>query len=134
MVFQHNSGKSQTILVVDDDPDIATVMAEVLALAGYRVRMANTGSDGLRIALEERPDLIVLDVILTDMSGSDFVTTYRKLTPPEHRAAVVFTTAHADAARIATDSGADGLLVKPFDIDALVDCVQRTLSHHARAA
>ena len=134
MVLRYNSGKSESILVVEDDPDIATVMAEVLTLAGYRVRVANTGSEGLRIALGERPDLIVLDVILPDMGGSDFVTTYRELTPPEQRAAVVFTTAHADAARIASNSGADGLLEKPFDIDALVACVQRTLSHHARAA
>lgn len=132
--MNYHSGYSQTILVVDDDPDIVTVMTEVLTLAGYRVKEATSGCDGLRLALDERPDLILLDVILTDMSGTDFAAAYRERTPPEHRAAVIMTTAHVDAARIANESGADGLLAKPFDIDELVECVQQTLSHHAHVA
>lgn len=134
MASNHCSGYSQTILVVDDDPDIVTIMTDVLTLAGYRVKAANSGSDGLRLALEGRPDLILLDVILTDMSGTEFAAAYRERTPPESRAAVIITTAHADATRIASETGADGLLAKPFDIDELVECVRQTLSRRARAA
>lgn len=134
MASNHRLGFSQTVLVVDDDRDILTVMTEVLTLAGYRVKAAMSGREGLRLALEERPDLILLDVILADMSGTEFAAAYRERTPPAGRAAVIITTAHADAARIAGESRADGLLAKPFDIDELVKCVRQTLGRRPRAA
>src|SRR5258706_13188271 len=57
------------ILVVDDEPDITALVAYHLAKEGYRVTTAGTGADALRSAREERPDLVVLDLMLPGHSG-----------------------------------------------------------------
>ena len=57
------------ILMVDDNPDVLRVFAEILRLDGYQVETASTGKQGLQMAREQRPDLILLDVVLPDLSG-----------------------------------------------------------------
>src|SRR2546428_13998833 len=57
------------ILVVDDEPDITALVAYHLAKEGYRVTTAGTGADALRSAREERPDMVVLDLMLPGHSG-----------------------------------------------------------------
>ena len=57
------------ILVVDDEPDITALVAYHLAKTGYRVSTATNGADALRSAREERPDIVVLDLMLPGLSG-----------------------------------------------------------------
>src|SRR4030042_4207551 len=59
------------VLVVDDEPDLLDINSTILRSAGYEVLEASTGNDCLRIATEEHPDLILLDVNLPDISGID---------------------------------------------------------------
>jgi len=66
------------ILVVDDEPDITALVAYHLAREGYRVTTAGTGADALRAAREERPDLVVLDLMLPGHSGYDVLSELRK--------------------------------------------------------
>ncbi|MFI5234287.1 MAG: response regulator, partial [Gemmatimonadales bacterium] len=65
------------ILVVDDEPDITALVAYHLAKAGHRVSTAANGPDALRSAREERPDLVILDVMLPGTSGYDVLAELR---------------------------------------------------------
>ena len=65
------------ILVVDDEPDITALVAYHLAKAGYRVSTASSGAEALRAASEERPDVVVLDLMLPGVSGYDVLTELR---------------------------------------------------------
>ena len=67
----------ERVLVVDDEPDIVALVAYHLAKAGYRVSTAATGPDALRAAREERPALVVLDLMLPGMSGFDVLEKLR---------------------------------------------------------
>src|SRR5258708_13451949 len=70
------------ILVVDDEPDITALVAYHLAKEGYRVTTAGTGADALRSAREERPDLVVLDLMLPGHSGFEVLAGLRRRHEP----------------------------------------------------
>ena len=61
--------KTTSILVVDDDPAILQIYSEILRAEGCEVWEASTGQEGLRAAREKRPDLVLLDIMLPDLSG-----------------------------------------------------------------
>ena len=71
------AGAGERVLVVDDEPDIVALVAYHLARAGYRVSTAATGDDALRATREERPALVVLDLMLPGMSGFDVLEQLR---------------------------------------------------------
>ena len=79
------------ILVVDDEPDITALVAYHLAKAGYRVATAANGRDALRAAREERPDLVVLDLMLPGASGYDVLTELRRLEETKDLGVIVLT-------------------------------------------
>src|SRR3954469_10014835 len=66
------------ILVVDDEPDITALVAYHLAKAGFRVSTAANGTDALTAAREERPDIVILDLMLPGVSGYDILAELRK--------------------------------------------------------
>jgi putative two-component system response regulator len=108
------------LLVVDDYVPNANGMRDLLAAAGYCVRVAYNGADALRLVAEEAPDLVLVDVIMPGMSGVDLCRELKardgtRLTP------VVLITASQDRAhRIAgLEAGADDFLGKPIDIQEL---------------
>ena len=63
--------KTTSILVVDDDPAILKIYSEILRAEGYEVWEASTGQEGLQAARERRPDLVLLDVMLPEVSGME---------------------------------------------------------------
>jgi two-component system, OmpR family, phosphate regulon response regulator PhoB len=109
------------ILVVDDEPDITGLVAYHLAKAGYRVATARTGTEALKAARDERPDLIVLDLMLPGVSGYDVLAELRRR-PETSSVGVILLTARKDEAdRIKGLSlGADDYLAKPFSPQELV--------------
>src|SRR5437763_245274 len=72
------ASEPQRILVVDDEPDITALVAYHLAKEGYRVTTAGTGADALRAAREERPDMVVLDLMLPGHSGFEVLAELRE--------------------------------------------------------
>ena len=68
---------SHRILVVDDEPDITALVAYHLAKAGYRVSTASSGAEALKASSEERPDVVVLDLMLPGLSGYDVLSELR---------------------------------------------------------
>ena len=118
---------SQLILVVDDEESILEVVQIVLEGEGYRIQTCMNSSflrDFQQTTL--LPDLILLDVLL---SGEDGREICRKIKADTrlHHIPVIMLSAHSDASKVADTSGADDFLEKPFDVDALIDIVQKHL-------
>jgi len=70
--------EKKKILVVDDEKDILTILDKRLSKEGYEVIKADNGMDAMRLAKTEQPDLIVLDIIMPDMSGSEVAERLKK--------------------------------------------------------
>jgi two-component system phosphate regulon response regulator PhoB len=111
----------QRILVVDDEPDITALVAYHLAKASYRVLTAGNGRDALRAAREERPDLIVLDLMLPGLSGYEVLAELRRQDETKDIGVIVLTARKDEPDRIKGLSlGADDYLPKPFSPPELV--------------
>ena len=109
------------ILVVDDEPDITALVAYHLAKASYRVLTAGNGRDALRAAREERPDLIVLDLMLPGLTGYEVLTELRRQDETKDIGVIVLTARKDEPDRIKGLSlGADDYLPKPFSPPELV--------------
>lgn len=118
-----DSGAAQPprILVVDDEPDITALVAYHLAREGYRVTTAGTGADALRAAREERPDLVVLDLMLPGHSGYDVLSELRRREETREIGVLLLTARKEEPDRIKGLSlGADDYLSKPFSPKELV--------------
>jgi two-component system phosphate regulon response regulator PhoB len=103
------------ILVVDDEPDITALVAYHLAKTGYRVSTAANGADALRSAREERPDIVVLDLMLPGLSGYEVLAELRKRDETRDVGVILLTARREEADRIKGLSlGADDYLTKPF--------------------
>lgn len=103
------------ILVVDDEPDITALVAYHLAKAGFRVSTAANGNDALKAAREERPDLVILDLMLPGVSGYDVLAELRKREETKEVGVILLTARREEVDRIRGLSlGADDYLTKPF--------------------
>jgi two-component system phosphate regulon response regulator PhoB len=103
------------ILVVDDEPDITALVAYHLAKAGYRVSTASTGADAVHAAREERPDVVVLDLMLPTMSGYEVLQELRQMDETRDVGVILLTSRREEGDRIKGLSlGADDYLTKPF--------------------
>jgi len=106
---------SHRILVVDDEPDITALVAYHLAKAGYRVSTAANGPDALKAAREERPDVVILDVMLPGVSGYDVLAELRRREETKDVGVILLTARREEPDRIRGLSlGADDYLTKPF--------------------
>jgi two-component system, OmpR family, response regulator ResD len=120
-----------SILVVDDEPTIADVVSRYLERAGYSARVASDGPGALRSAGEERPDLVVLDLMMPGMDGLEVMRRLREFGEGP-RVSVILLTAkgeHSDRI-VGLRLGADDYVVKPFspaELVARVDAVLRRI-------
>jgi two-component system response regulator CpxR len=103
-----------SILIVDDDAKLTEMLAEYLAAEGFRLTAAATGTQGLREAMSNAHDLIVLDVMLPGISGFDLL---RQLRESGSRTPVLMLTARGDDVDriVGLEMGADDYLAKPFN-------------------
>ena len=114
------------VLVVDDEENVAYLIASALRLAGYDTLTAQDGTSAVSEAARFGPDVIVLDVMLPDIDGFEVL---RRIRTGGSRASVLFVTARgatADRVRGLT-SGGDDYIVKPFELEELVARVQVAL-------
>ncbi len=116
------------ILVIEDESDIAALIAYQLAHAGYQVRTATTGKEALRALEAELPDLIVLDIMLPEISGADLLRTLRSRKETQSIPVVVLTALREEADRVCGfELGADDYISKPFSPKELVLRVRAVL-------
>ena len=119
---------AETILVVDDDPDIARFVEVNLRSAGYDVAVAGDGEDALEQAGSLRPDLVLLDVMMPRLDGFEVAQRLRK-NPQTSNTSIIMLTAKALSADKVTglQAGADDYIIKPFDPIELLARVKGTL-------
>jgi diguanylate cyclase (GGDEF)-like protein len=118
----------ESILVVDDDPDIARFVEVNLRSAGYEVSVAGDGEEALERAAEIRPDLVLLDVMMPRLDGFEVAQRLRK-NPQTANTSIIMLTAKALSSDKVTglQSGADDYIIKPFDPIELLARVKGTL-------
>jgi DNA-binding response OmpR family regulator len=117
-----------SVLVVDDEPTIAEVVSRYLERAGYMTRIASDGAAAIEAAASQRPDLVVLDLMLPGIDGLEVMRRLRD--QDRHRVAVILLTAKGEESDrvIGLRLGADDYVVKPFspaELVARVDAVLR---------
>jgi putative two-component system response regulator len=122
----------ERVLLVDDEPAMRAVCRLNLELEGFDVLEAAEGREALDLALRERPDLVLLDVMMPSMDGFDVARRLRS-NPATSRIPVVFMTALAatDDRRRGFEAGGVGYVVKPFDPVYLGETVRHTLDRLA---
>ncbi len=118
---EYNPSRMARILVVEDEKDLQHVLAYNLKGAGYEVQAVARGRDAMRIAREWRPDLILLDLMLPDISGTE-VAKELKVAPETKEILVVMLTAKGEEIDrvLGFELGADDYVVKPFSIRELL--------------
>lgn len=116
---------NETILLVEDEDAVRDLVGRVLELAGYRVLAAARPSEAQRVAVDERIDLLLTDIVMPEMSGYDLANRIRLAQPA---ARILFISGYAHAALAETDELPEGeLLRKPFSPDQLTRAVRALL-------
>ena len=115
------------ILVVDDEERLCALLKTYLTQEGFSVVSAADGHEALRLARQEKPDLIVLDVMMPEMDGYAFIRAYRQ--QHEHAAPIIMLTARVDEADmvVGLELGADDYVTKPFSPRVLVARIRAVL-------
>ncbi|HEX2542919.1 MAG TPA: response regulator [Caldimonas sp.] len=119
---------SKTILIVEDNEKNMKLVRDILRHKGYATIEATTGGDGVRLARERRPDLILMDIQLPDMNGIEALARIRQ----DHaldRVAVIAVSASVmpDDQQKIVASGFEAFVTKPINLKAFIDTVQRHL-------
>ena len=111
------------VLIIDDDPGMTEAVKEILEAAGHSTAVARNAFHGLRLAREVMPSVIVCDMVMPHMAGSDV---FRTLASDPATAGIprVLMTGHGNADR----SCADGFLLKPFEPHAMLSLLERMVS------
>jgi two-component system phosphate regulon response regulator PhoB len=109
------------VLVIEDEPDLREVLDYNLSKEGHRVQLVATGTEGLRIARETHPDLILLDLMLPDMSGTSVCKNIRKDQAMRDVRVIMVTAKGEEIDRVVGfELGADDYVVKPFSVRELL--------------
>lgn len=117
----------RSILLIEDDRDIATTLLKVLEGAGYAVQWAQNGLEGRRLAESLSPDLVITDMMMPKMGGFPVLEFLKGL---EHPPKVIMITANEGGRHKAYAEmlGVDDYLRKPFAMEVLLEAVQRSMA------
>ena len=123
---------NKTILVVDDKANVRTLLREYLSEEGFHIVTAENGQEALFVARHEKPDLVILDIMMPEMGGYDFLRTYRK----ESQTPVILLTARLDETDkvLGLELGADDYVTKPFGMREIVARIRAVLRRTEQAA
>jgi len=112
--------REPSILVVDDDPEIVTMLSARLSKRGYRVETAGDGTNALELAKKGKPDLVLLDVMMPGKSGWEVARALKQDPSTQHIKIVMLTAIGEKTNEItAPIYGADAHVDKPFEFDKL---------------
>ncbi len=123
------------ILIIEDDPDLAELMAITLRTAGHHVHLAADGASALKLLRETMSDLVIVDIMLPDIVGLSLCETLRDEQRPEAACPPILVTSacdERDSRPLALSAGADDFLAKPFSPYQLILRVHALLSQAER--
>lgn len=119
----------ETILVVDDEPQIRRVMRSTLSSNGYVITEAMTGEEGVESVRKQKPDLVLLDMNMPGMGGLEACKEIRRASDAP---IIMLTVRNAERDKVmALDAGADDYVVKPFGIEELLARIRSALRRYA---
>jgi two-component system phosphate regulon response regulator PhoB len=116
---------AKRVLIVEDEPDVAALVADVLDLEGF-VPHWSSGESALEDALAFQPDVVLLDLMMPGVDGFEVARRFQANTTTRNLPIVIMTAMH-DAGARARAVGAQYFLAKPFDISELVRAVQQAM-------
>ena len=111
-----------TILCIEDEKDVRTLIVEELEDAGIKTLQATNGREGLEMILQLRPDIVISDISMPEMSGTELLAELQINHPSFANMPFIFLTALADREKMLEGlrGGADNYLIKPIDFDLLM--------------
>ena len=122
-----------TALLIDDETDFATTLAERLGMRGVETLVAADGYEGIELAREHRPPVVVLDMMMPGLGGLDVLREIRRMLPGTE---VILLTGHglSDKGIEGMRQGAFDFLVKPVRIEELLEKMREAVGKHAPGA
>ena len=118
------------VLIIDDDPEIVQAIAIRLGAAGYDVITAHDAEQGIDLALETRPDVVVMDIQMPTMDGLTALALIHAHSATQNTPVVVLS-ACSSARRHALQMGARYFLDKPFNVKALLEAIEGSMAEEA---
>jgi DNA-binding response OmpR family regulator len=121
----------RSLLIIDDHEEIRENIAEILTLAGYHTLTAENGKKGVEMAMKEKPDLIVCDIMMPELDGYGVLHLLRK-NPETEKIPLIFLTAKTERTdfRRGMEMGADDYITKPFDDIELLNAIETRLKKY----
>jgi len=118
--------KNARILVLDDDPDIGTMIKMMLEYKGYMVTVSDRADMAQQVLHNGKVDLIIMDMLLSGVNGTDLCVDLKK-NPSTSRIPVIMISAHPNAKEICLEAGADEFISKPFDMNDILSKIDGLL-------
>jgi DNA-binding NtrC family response regulator len=119
------------ILIIDDDENILRVEVAILEDKGYEVETATTGTEAIEKTEQSHFDLMLVDIRLPDMEGTEVITRIHDTTP-KIRKVIVTGYPTLQNAVTAVNNGADAYVMKPFDVEQMLETVRKQLELQAQ--
>lgn len=120
--------QAKKILLAEDEHDIASVLSVRLEISGFDVVLAADGEEALEMARKEKPDLLILDLMLPKIDGFEVCRMLKFDTPSKNLPIIVLSALHQNRDREkAARSGADAFFTKPFDLALLLAKIRELL-------
>jgi DNA-binding response OmpR family regulator len=119
--------KKQNILVLDDDPDIGTMIKMMLEYKGYSVTVSDRAEKMGEILLDNRVDLIIMDMLLSGTNGTDLCVELKQNKSTSH-IPIMMISAHPNAKEICLGAGADEFISKPFDMQDILSRIGKLVN------
>lgn len=123
------------ILLVEDTPDLAENIADILSMEGFNVIIAHNGQQGLNMAMTDTPDLIISDVVMPQMSGFELVSKLRRDERFKDTPVILLSAKYTkEDIQEGLGAGANMYLKKPCDTDFLIDCINKLLDEKRKSS
>jgi len=117
---------NESILVVDDDAEVRKTLSSILSKEGYSVETVENGKQATRISEKSRFDVALIDIKLSDMEGTELLHRLKENQP--HMVKIVITGFPTlENAMETVNEGADGYILKPFDVEKLLEMIRKHL-------
>ena len=118
-----------TIMIIDDDKDILALMSELLDIRGYSVLTADTGLEGIQLAVSKHPDLVILDISMPEMDGGQVAEKLKGHSQTQNIPIIFLTGLITKDSEVGSNHivGGNIMFAKPCDMDALTEQIEKIM-------
>ncbi len=124
VVKSEGLGQKQSVLIIDDEPQIGRIFGLKLKLSGFDVSSTTSGAEGIELIRNQRPNIVLLDILMPGVTGLDVLESVRKFS----NVPILVFTAKPEIVSMAISMGANGSITKPADPDTVVQKIRETLA------